>query len=198
MSGHDIDIEMNVDSSGETYGLVTIDGWIRFPFTRRTYIDKETGEKEAFIAFPRRERNGKWEDAVSLDKELKEEVKQKIWDKQYERWSNIYLPEVEVVSLTPVSYNTPPGIKAQICGYATVKLCGVTIQGISIKKGEKGLFVNMPQYKNGKGEYKDMAYPTSKDLREAISKEVIERYREAQKSLQNGSPKPEQERSIKL
>ncbi len=52
------------------------------------------------------------------------------------------------------------------------------VTGIRVVKGEKGLFVSMPQVKNKDGEYKDTAFPLSKELREAINEAVIKAYEE--------------------
>ena len=50
------------------------------------------------------------------------------------------------------------------------------VQGVKVLQGKNGPFVAMPQMKNGKGEWHDIAFPTTKEGREAVSKVVLEEY----------------------
>ena len=52
----------------------------------------------------------------------------------------------------------------------------VAIRGIRIVEGAKGLFVSMPQSKDDSGEYHDIAFPLTADLRKEISKSVLAEY----------------------
>ena len=52
----------------------------------------------------------------------------------------------------------------------------VAIRGIRVINGEKGLFVSMPQSKDGNGEYHDIAFPLTANLRKDISKSVLDEY----------------------
>ena len=57
------------------------------------------------------------------------------------------------------------------------------IRGVRVVDGEKGLFVTMPQSKDNKtGEYHDVAFPTNGDLRKEISRAVLEKYENGDKS----------------
>lgn len=50
---------------------------------------------------------------------------------------------------------------------------------INVYDGKKGLFVSFPSYKSGGGEYVDLAYPTSKELRDTINElaaEVVNKF----------------------
>ena len=57
-----------------------------------------------------------------------------------------------------------------------------TIKGVKVCQGEKGLYVTMPAEKmpgkdeNSKPEYRDIAFPTTKEARAAITKLVLEKY----------------------
>lgn len=58
---------------------------------------------------------------------------------------------------------------------------GFRVIGIKVCQGSKGLFIGMPSnaYTNSDGEkkYIDIFYPTTKDAREALTKEVISKYK---------------------
>ena len=60
---------------------------------------------------------------------------------------------------------------------------GFKVSGIKICKGEHGLFIGMPSnsYINTKGEkkYIDVFHPTTKEAREALTKEVLSKYKAA-------------------
>jgi DNA-binding cell septation regulator SpoVG len=51
------------------------------------------------------------------------------------------------------------------------------VQNISIVDGKNGLFVSMPAYKTGKGEYKDIAFPITKDFRSKLYGAVLDTYK---------------------
>jgi DNA-binding cell septation regulator SpoVG len=51
------------------------------------------------------------------------------------------------------------------------------VQNISIVEGKKGLFVSMPAYKNGKGEYQDIAFPITKDFRSKLFGAILDTYK---------------------
>ena len=43
-------------------------------------------------------------------------------------------------------------------------------------QGSKGLFVGMPSQPDGKGSYRDMAYPVTKEFRAQLNSAVLEAY----------------------
>ena len=57
----------------------------------------------------------------------------------------------------------------------------VCITGIRIVEGKNGLFMSMPQSKDNDGEYHDVAFPITKDAREAIQDAVLDEYEAATK-----------------
>ncbi|MDL2327829.1 SpoVG family protein [Ruminococcaceae bacterium OttesenSCG-928-A11] len=75
----------------------------------------------------------------------------------------------------------------------TVALANVTvadlvaISGVRVVDSEKGLFVSMPQAKDGKGEYRDIAFPVMKGLRPLINKAVLDAYT-AEKEKEQAKP----------
>ena len=52
----------------------------------------------------------------------------------------------------------------------------IGINGIQVIDGKNGLFVQMPQTKTAEGEYKDIAFPVTKELRLELNKAVLECY----------------------
>ena len=67
------------------------------------------------------------------------------------------------------------------------------VQGVKVLQGKNGPFVAMPQMKNGKGEWHDIAFPTTKEGREAVNKVVLEEYQRvkdapAKEPVQQGQP----------
>ena len=64
----------------------------------------------------------------------------------------------------------------------TVAFASVTIDdkfavhGLRVVNGEKGLFVAMPQTRDAKGDYRDVAFPTTAELRKQISDTVLNEY----------------------
>jgi stage V sporulation protein G len=53
------------------------------------------------------------------------------------------------------------------------------IRSVKIMEGSNGLFVSMPSYKAGNGEYKDICFPCTKEAREQFNDAVIDAYQQA-------------------
>ena len=53
------------------------------------------------------------------------------------------------------------------------------IRGVKLMEGSKGLFVSMPSYKAGNGEYKDICFPCTSEARKEFDKAVIGAYEQA-------------------
>lgn len=51
----------------------------------------------------------------------------------------------------------------------------IVITGLKLVSGKNGMFLNFPQYKSG-DEYKDIAFPLTKELREKLTKLVVTEY----------------------
>lgn len=50
------------------------------------------------------------------------------------------------------------------------------VHDIKVIEGASGVFVAMPSVKNSVGEFKDVAHPIKTELREKLSKTVLEKY----------------------
>ena len=53
------------------------------------------------------------------------------------------------------------------------------IRDIKLMEGSKGLFVSMPSYKAGNGEYKDICFPCTAEARKEFNQAVLNAYEQA-------------------
>lgn len=59
---------------------------------------------------------------------------------------------------------------------------GFAVQGVKVLQGKNGPFVAMPQMKNSKGEWHDIAFPTTKESRTAVNRVVLEEYQKVRQA----------------
>lgn len=76
---------------------------------------------------------------------------------------------------------------------ASVDINGAfAVRGVKVMEGTKGLFVSMPSYKAGNGEYRDICFPCTTQSREQFNQAVLEAYEQAlqqtQGQAQRGAP----------
>jgi stage V sporulation protein G len=62
----------------------------------------------------------------------------------------------------------------------------VAIRGIRVVNSDKGQFVSMPQSKDKNGDYHDVAFPLSGDLRKAISNAILTEHRQTTAEKKQG------------
>lgn len=165
------------------YGEVTVDQLMTFQ-VRVLTCTKENGEKSSFVTYPRRQRNGKWEDLVRPDKELREAVTKAVHQAiQNEITKDLHLPEVTVLRVTKLPVRKDQTVP--ILAVATVEVLGLTVSGITVKQGKDGLFCNMPQYYSEKKGYRDVVHGTTKRMQEAVFEKVLATYEMAGKEKEN-------------
>lgn len=165
------------------YGEVTVDQLMTFQ-VRVLTCTKENGEKTSFVTYPRRQRNGKWEDLVRPDKELREAVTKAVHKAiQNEITKDLHLPEVTVLHMTKLPVRKDQTVP--ILAVATVEVLGLTVSGITVKQGKDGLFCNMPQYYSEKKGYRDVVHGTTKRMQEAVFEKVLATYEMAGKEKEN-------------
>ena len=64
--------------------------------------------------------------------------------------------------------------KSNLLAMVSVTFGGVfVVTGFKIMDGKKGLFVSMPSIKTSKGEYKDSAFPLTKEFRKVLSDYIL-------------------------
>lgn len=60
---------------------------------------------------------------------------------------------------------------------ASITVAGMfAIKGVKVMNGKNGPFVSMPQAKDSKGEWKDIAFPVTREGREELSRVVLAAY----------------------
>ena len=67
------------------------------------------------------------------------------------------------------------------------------VRGVRVMNSEKGAFVSMPQRRNAQGEYKDICFPTTKEMRQALNSAVLDAYN---KVMEKGQPSVENRQSV--
>ena len=78
----------------------------------------------------------------------------------------------------------------------------MAIRGIRVLDSEKGLFVSMPQSKDREGKYHDIAFPVTGDLRQQISRAVLDGYAQAierrplKEALREGAAKAAEQTTV--
>lgn len=64
--------------------------------------------------------------------------------------------------------------KSNLLAMVSVTFDGVfVVTGFKIIDSKKGLFVSMPSIKTSKGEYKDFAFPLTKEFRKVLSDSIL-------------------------
>lgn len=66
----------------------------------------------------------------------------------------------------------------RLLGFASIILNNeFAVHGLKIVRGNKGIFVAMPNKRHNDGEFRDIAHPISVGLREHIEEVVLEKFR---------------------
>lgn len=198
----DVQVKVNMDMGPEEIelagGWVELEDCIKFPIKVRSYMDKEAQEKRMFVSYPQKKSGTKYEGVVyPHDKKVRQEIEERVFDAvKAQVTKGIYTPSVESVRVSLLrERQTASPVVAK--GIATLQLAGMTIKDIVIKESQKGLFVQMPQYKSG-SIYKDTVYGTNTGIQYLIKTEVLYAYKKeverVQKNgLQEKQPEPRQE-----
>jgi len=70
--------------------------------------------------------------------------------------------------------------EGNVRAYASINLNDCfAIRNVKVVDSSKGLFIAMPSYKAGNGEYKDICFPVTKEFREQLSYAGIDAYHQA-------------------
>ena len=65
------------------------------------------------------------------------------------------------------------------------------IRGVKVIEGKNGLFINMPSYKGSNGQYNDICFPTTAEVRKQLADSVVEAYKLAIEQIQKQPPQYE-------
>lgn len=70
--------------------------------------------------------------------------------------------------------------EGNVKAYASVNLNGCfAVRNVKVLESSKGLFVSMPSYRAGNGEYRDICFPVTKEFREQLNSAVLDAYHQA-------------------
>ena len=79
---------------------------------------------------------------------------------------------------------TPSKEDGNLLAFANVTLGGCfAVRGIRVMDSEKGVFVAMPDKKNAKGEYHDICFPTTAEMRQALNTAVLTEYQKVMEQI---------------
>lgn len=95
----------------------------------------------------------------------------------------------------PMQYDVkiyPVKTEGALRANATVNINGAfAVRNIKVMEGSKGLFVSMPSYKAGNGEYKDICFPCTKESKLAFDRAVLDAYQQTLTQGQAAAQKQE-------
>ena len=96
-------------------------------------------------------------------------------------------PEVNVERPAPLDVSvkiTPVTKDGNLLAFANVTLGGCfAVTGIRVMDSERGIFVAMPDKKNSKGEYHDVCFPTTPEMRNVLHSAVLGEYQHTMEQL---------------
>lgn len=156
---------------------VEIEDVIKFPVTVRKYIDKQ-GTPRSFVSYPQRKsKEGYAEIVCPADKEVRKEIEHCVQDAMlHQITKKVHTAPVTNIRITSLE-NVSSAMQIKNVGVASATVAGITINGIMIKEGKKGLFVEMPQHKTKEG-WKDTIYATNSMMKWDIQNEILCAYQE--------------------
>ncbi len=84
----------------------------------------------------------------------------------------------------------PSKEEGNLLAFASVTLGGCfAIKGVKIMDSENGAFVAMPDRKDAKGEYHDICFPTTLEMRQALNTAVLGEYQKVMELIATRSEK---------
>lgn len=157
-------------------GWVEIEGLLKFPVSVRTYKDEATGKDMMFVSYPQRKDGDKYYGVVyPHDKATRLEIDKVVLEATKEKLFAQSVPDVKIDDIRITVTNKKTDAPIQNVGIASVKMYGLTINGIMIKEGNNGLFIKMPQYLSD-GQYHDTVYGLTSAIKNKIATRVIDAY----------------------
>ena len=171
-----VDFDSFKNTSTVATGWVEIEGIFKFPVSVRKWFDDKSGKEMMFVSYPQRKDGDRYSGVVyPHDREVRNEIDRVVLDVTKEKLFAETVPDVNIddVRITPLNQKT--GSVVQKLGIASVKMYGMTVNGIVIKEGRKGRFVQMPQYQT-QGQYRDTVYGVTAAIQRKIEDRVLLEY----------------------
>lgn len=171
-----VDFDSIKNTSTVATGWVEIEGIFKFPVSVRKWFDDKSGKEMMFVSYPQRKDGDRYSGVVyPHDREVRNEIDRVVLDVTKEKLFAESVPDVNIddVRITPLNQKTDSVV--QKLGIASVKMYGMTVNGIVIKEGRKGRFVQMPQYQT-QGQYRDTVYGVTAAIQRKIEERVLLEY----------------------
>lgn len=171
-----VDFDSIKNTSTVATGWVEIEGIFKFPVSVRKWFDDKSGKEMMFVSYPQRKDGDKYSGVVyPHDRDVRNEIDRVVLDVTKEKLFAESVPDVNIddVRITPLNQKTDSVV--QKLGIASVKMYGMTVNGIVIKEGRKGRFVQMPQYQT-QGQYRDTVYGVTAAIQRKIEDRVLLEY----------------------
>ena len=192
-----VDFDSIKNTSTVATGWVEIEGIFKFPVSVRKWFDDKSGKEMMFVSYPQRKDGDKYSGVVyPHDREVRNEIDRVVLDVTKEKLFAESVPDVNIddVRITPLNQKTDSVV--QKLGIASVKMYGMTVNGIVIKEGRKGRFVQMPQYQT-QGQYRDTVYGVTAAIQRKIEDRVLLEYDKIIKAQEEGNMQAIQEEQKK-
>lgn len=136
-------------------------------------------EKGMYVAMPNHLGKDKqyYDDCYPVTAEMRKAINKAVMT-AYENNATAVIksePEAIATKVKVIPNNNPD---SNLKGFAQITMddCFV-VSGVKVFDGENGMFLQMPQYKNSAGEYKNVANPVTKDFHNELSNKVIAAYK---------------------
>ena len=171
-----VDFDSFKNTSTVATGWVEIEGIFKFPVSVRKWFDDKSGKEMMFVSYPQRKDGDRYSGVVyPHDREVRNEIDRVVLEVTKEKLFAETVPDVNIddVRITPLNQKT--GSVVQKLGIASIKMYGMTVNGIVIKEGRKGRFVQMPQYQT-QGQYRDTVYGVTAAIQRKIEERVLLEY----------------------
>lgn len=171
-----VDFDSFKNTSTVATGWVEIEGIFKFPVSVRKWFDDKSGKEMMFVSYPQRKDGDRYSGVVyPHDREVRNEIDRVVLEVTKEKLFAETVPDVNIddVRITPLNQKTDSVV--QKLGIASVKMYGMTVNGIVIKEGRKGRFVQMPQYQT-QGQYRDTVYGVTAAIQRKIEERVLLEY----------------------
>lgn len=171
-----VDFDSFKNTSTVATGWVEIEGIFKFPVSVRKWFDDKSGKEMMFVSYPQRKDGDRYSGVVyPHDREVRNEIDRVVLEVTKEKLFAETVPDVNIddVRITPLNQKTDSVV--QKLGIASVKMYGMTVNGIVIKEGRKGRFVQMPQYQT-QGQYRDTVYGVTAAIQRKIEDRVLLEY----------------------
>ncbi len=148
------------------------------------------GKNGPFVSMPSKEFDGTYADvAFPITREMREALNESVLA-EYRRVLALPAEERVYAQAQPAAAEKPPVVGATVrltpeskgkrLAEVSVVLDGCfTVKGITVMEGKNGPFVSMPSRIGSDGDYHDIVFPTTAEMRQALNDKVMEKYQAA-------------------